>query len=110
MTHPVLAVYLTFPDTTSAETVARALVEARLAACVTMLPAARSFYRWDGELQADDEVVAIAKTTPERLEALTALVRAGHPYDLPCVVAYAAEGGLGEYLGWVADETLTEPA
>ena len=105
MSHRVLAVYMTFPDSASADATARALVDARLAACVNVLPAARSYYRWDGEVHVDDEVVAVAKTTRERLDALTALVLERHPFELPCVVAYPADGGLVAYLDWVADET-----
>lgn len=110
MTHQVLAVYLTFPDAASAERVATALLDARLAACVNVLPGVRSYYRWEGAVQIDDELVAIVKTTRDRLAALTALVRAEHPHDLPCVVAYHAQGGLDGYLAWVADETRSGPA
>ena len=110
MSDSVLAVYLTFPDATSADAIARALIDARLAACVNVLPTARSYYRWDGAVQVDDEVVAVAKTTRERLGALTDFVREAHPYDVPCVVAYRAQGGLDAYLDWVANETRVDEA
>jgi len=101
----VVAVYLTFPDEASAERVARVLVEARLAACVNVVPGARSVYRWAGDVHVEPEVVAIAKTTSDRVAALAEAVRAAHPFDLPCVVAYPALGGLEPYLDWVRDET-----
>jgi periplasmic divalent cation tolerance protein len=101
----VVAVYLTFPDEASAERVARVLVEARLAACVNVLPGARSVYRWEGDVLVEPEVVAIAKTTADRVAALAEAVRAAHPFDLPCVVAYPAVAGLEAYLDWVRDET-----
>lgn len=105
MDDDVVAVYLTFPDDASAEHVARALVDRRLAACVNVLPGARSFYRWHGAVQADAEVLAVAKTRASRLPGLTAAVQSLHPYEVPCVVAYAALGGLEPYLDWVRSET-----
>lgn len=108
MSDDVLAVYLTFPDEASAEQLARLLVERRLAACVNLLPGARSFYRWEGTVHADVEVLAVAKTRSGRLGALVAAVREEHPFDLPCVVAYPASGGDAAYLDWVRAETRAE--
>lgn len=105
MRDDVVAVYLTFPDEASAERVARQLVEQRLAACVNLLPAARSVYRWEGEVRMEPEVVGIAKTSADRVAALGEAVRAAHPFDVPCVVAYPALTGLAPYLAWVSAET-----
>ncbi len=110
MEEHVVAVYLTFPDEASADHVARVLVEARHAACVNVLPGARSVYRWEGSVHVEAEVVAIAKTTAERVPALAEAVRAAHPFDVPCVVAYPAVGGLEAYLEWVRDETRRDAA
>ena len=108
MRDDVLAVYLTFPDEASAEHLARLLVERRLAACVNLMPGARSFYRWQGAVHTDVEVLAVAKTRAGRLDALVAAVREEHPFDLPCVVAYPAAGGDAAYLDWVRSETRAE--
>lgn len=105
MSTSVVAVYLTFPDHASAERLARLLVEERLAACVNVLRGARSVYRWEGAVVSDEEVIAVAKTTRCRLEALSERVHAEHPHEVPCVVAYPALGGLGAYLDWVDEET-----
>jgi periplasmic divalent cation tolerance protein len=104
MERPVVGVYLTFPDVATAERIATALVEAGLVACVNLLPAT-SLYRWGGRVVREAEVVAWAKTTRDRLEALTALVAELHPYDVPCVVAYPTAGGAAPYLDWVRAET-----
>lgn len=103
-TTPVLAAYLTFPDAATAQAIAKTLVERRLVACVNLLPSATSVYRWEDEVVTATEVIGWAKTTRDRLPALTQAVRELHPYDLPCVVAYPAVGGLSEYLAWVEDE------
>jgi periplasmic divalent cation tolerance protein len=101
----VLAVFITFPNETVATEVGEMLVERRLAACVNLVPGVVSLFRWDGEVTREREVLAFAKTTRERLDELVAAVRDAHPYELPCVVAYPAAGGLTSYLEWVADET-----
>ncbi|GAB3729748.1 divalent-cation tolerance protein CutA [Luteimonas pelagia] len=101
----VLACFCTCPDTASADAIARALVEERLAACVNQLPGLRSVYRWEGRVECDDEVLLVAKTTSDRLEALTARVQALHPYELPEVIAVEVAGGLAAYLDWVAEQT-----
>ena len=101
----VVIAYCTCPDTASAETLARALVEDRLAACVSQLPGVRSTYRWQGALEHSDEVLLMIKTTGDRLDALIARVIALHPYDLPELLAVEAVGGLAPYLDWVVQQT-----
>jgi len=101
----VLACFCTCPDAASADRIADALVEARLAACVNQLPGLRSVYRWQGGIERADEVLLVIKTTADRLEALTEQVRALHPYQLPELLAFEASGGLSAYLDWVAEQT-----
>lgn len=88
------------PD--AAETLAAALVEARLAACVNVLPGLRSVYRWQDAVDRADESLLIAKTTAARYAALEAGVRQRHPYELPEVVAVDIAAGLPAYLQWLA--------
>ena len=101
----VRVVLVTAPDEACAERLARALVEERLAACVNVLPGVRSFYRWEGVVQDDTELLLVAKTRPERLEALAARVKELHPYDLPEVLEIPATGGSDAYLDWVRSES-----
>lgn len=102
---PALIVYCSCPDAPTADAIAAALVEARLAACATALPGARSTYRWQGRVEQAQEVLLMIKTTRERLDALTARIRALHPYELPEVIAVEAAGGLAPYLQWVAEQS-----
>jgi periplasmic divalent cation tolerance protein len=88
-----------------ARTIARALVEERLAACCNLLDGMTSVYRWQGEIQEDAEVVVIAKTRAELVERLTARVQALHSYDVPCVVALPVSGGNPAFLDWIAAES-----
>ena len=87
-----------------AEGLARTLVEERLAACVNVVPGVRSFYRWEGAVQDDAELLLVAKTHAERGGALAARVKELHPYDLPEVLELPAVGGSDAYLDWVRSE------
>ncbi|HRO27147.1 MAG TPA: divalent-cation tolerance protein CutA [Luteimonas sp.] len=102
-----VACLCTCPDAATAQRIARTLVEERLAACVNLLPGVSSVYRWQGAVEQADEVLLLAKTARDRLDALTARVVALHPYELPEVVAVDITGGLPEYLAWIAGETRT---
>ena len=100
-----LICFCTCPDTDTAERLAEALVEERLAACVNILPGLRSVYRWQAEVERADEVLLLIKTLPDRYPALQDRLRELHPYELPELLAVEAAAGLPAYLRWVADET-----
>lgn len=104
-----LLVLTNLPDAEAARRLAGHLVEARLAACVNILAGCRSVYRWQGKVEEADEVPLLIKTTADRYPALEAAIRAGHPYELPEIVAVPVCFGLSEYLGWVAAETNSKP-
>jgi periplasmic divalent cation tolerance protein len=93
------------PDADLGAIIARTLIDDRLAACVNVIPGARSFYRWEGRVQVDSEVLMIIKTSAERCEDLAARIKDLHPYDLPEVLVLPADGGSRPYLAWVDAET-----
>lgn len=98
-------VFCSCPDPATAERLATAVVEERLAACASVLPGMLSVYRWQGAVERADEVLLLAKTPADRLSALVERLQALHPYELPEVVAVQAAAGLPGYLGWVVDAT-----
>lgn len=103
---PELAsLHLTAPDQTTAEGLARALVEERLVACVNVIPGARSFYRWNGSVTVDDEWLLIAKTRAGLVERVCARVLELHPHEVPCVLSLPVAGGHRNYRAWVLAET-----
>ena len=104
-----LLVLTNLPDRPSAEALAAALVEARLAACVNILAPCRSVYRWQGAVETADEVPLLIKTSAARYAALEAAIRAQHPYELPEVIAIPITQGLPDYLAWVDAETRPSP-
>ena len=100
-----LLVLTNLPDRAAAQRLADALIDKRVAACVNILAPCRSVYRWKDAVQHDEEHPLLIKTTAERYPALEAAIRAGHPYELPEIVAVPIERGLAAYLDWVVMET-----
>ena len=94
----------TCPDFDTAQRIADALVEERLAACVNFLPGMHSTYRWKGKVEHAGEVLLLIKTTRVRLPAVQERIVALHPYELPEVLSVEA-GGLPAYLQWIAQQT-----
>ena len=105
---PVRLVLSTCPDAETADRMARALVDERLAACVSALPGVVSTYRWEGKVEQATEVQLLIKTSPDRLEALTSRLVELHPYELPEVLVVETAGGLAAYADWVADQTRAD--
>jgi periplasmic divalent cation tolerance protein len=100
----VVVVLSTFPSSEKAAEIARVLVDERLCACVNLVPAVRSIYRWQGAIHDDAEVLAIVKTTAERVEALRDRLIALHPYEVPEAIVLPVTGGHAPYLAWVTGE------
>lgn len=96
-------VYITAPAE-AAPSLARTLVEERLAACVNRIPC-RSTYRWDDEVIDDDEEVLLAKTTDERYPDLLERVEAEHPYEVPCIERFEEGNALPAFADWIAEST-----
>jgi periplasmic divalent cation tolerance protein len=98
-------VYITAPDLDVARRIGRSLVEERLAACANILPSMESFYRWEGAIQHDQEVVLIAKTRAALVDALVDRVATLHPYEVPCIVSLPVNHGYEPFLRWIDAET-----
>jgi periplasmic divalent cation tolerance protein len=98
-------VYTTFPTVVEAENAGRALVEARLAACVNILPGMISVYRWQGAVERAEEAVMIVKTRASLTEAVRTSVKATHPYDTPAIVVLPVESVDDRYFDWILDST-----
>lgn len=97
----VLIVLSTFPGADKAAEVARVLVEEQLVACVNIIPAVRSVYRWQGAVHDDSESLVILKTTRDRFDDLSRRLVQLHPYELPEVIALPLAAGHAPYLAWV---------
>jgi periplasmic divalent cation tolerance protein len=103
-TTPYCVVQTTVASQAQAETLARLIVEARLGACVQLLPI-RSFYRWQGEMQGEAEFLLQIKTRQACYAALEAFIRAHHSYETPEIVQLPITAGSADYLQWLHAET-----
>jgi periplasmic divalent cation tolerance protein len=95
-------VLVTAPDLKTGRKLARAVLAARLVACVNLLPKVESHYWWQGKLESNAEVMLVMKTTSDHLAALESLVVAKHPYDTPEFVVLPLLRGNRRYLAWLA--------
>ena len=98
-------VLTTLPIERDAETVASQLVEEKLAACVNILPAMRSVYRWKDAVEQADERQLVIKTSAACVKELETRVRALHPYEVPEFLVLSVAEGSHDYLDWLRDNT-----
>jgi periplasmic divalent cation tolerance protein len=102
---PLATVYAVFANAGEADRVGRAMVEARLAACVNILAPCRSIYRWQGGIEEASEVPALFKTRADIADSLVAAIVAAHSYDVPAVTVWPIASAAPAYAGWIAAET-----
>ena len=93
----------TCPDIEVAQSLAARLVSERLAACVNVLPGVISVYVWDGKIENAQEVQLFIKTQPQCFEAISRLMKAHHPYEVPELLMVSVDGGDEGYLAWGKD-------
>jgi len=98
-----IAVFITAGNKAEAVRLAEILVEARLAACVQIIPQMESVYRWQGQVERQEEVLLIAKTVKSKFEELEREVRAVHNYETPEIIAVPIVSGSDPYLKWLLD-------
>ena len=98
-----IVVFMTAANGEEATRLADLLVGAHLAACVQILPAMESVYRWEGKIERQSEILLIAKTTTAKFAELEREVRALHSYETPEIVAVPMIAGSSPYLAWLID-------
>ena len=89
-----------------AEVLARGMVDAKLAACVQVLPPMTSFYFWEGAVQREAEHLLLIKTADEKYAEIEAYILANHGYDVPEIVAVRADNVSQTYAKWLGDYLL----
>jgi periplasmic divalent cation tolerance protein len=99
-----IVVFSTAASAEEAETIARRLVEERLASCVNVIREIRSFYRWQGKIEDAAEWLLVIKSSRERFDALRTTVEKLHSYDVPEVIALPVVEGARNYLNWMDSE------
>ncbi len=99
-----LVVLVTVPNREVAEKIAKALVEARLAACVNIVDELKSIYWWQGKIEEDNELLLIIKTRMEVFEELVLKIRELHPYTVPEIIGLPIIAGSKDYIDWLKNE------
>ncbi len=99
----MLIVFVTTPNSEEAEDLAKKIIEAKLAACVQILPEMRSFYFWEGKVQNDSEHLLLIKTLEEKYAELEKFIKENHSYDVPEIAALSSEKVSDDYLKWIKD-------
>jgi len=93
----------TFPALEAAEALAEQIVEARLAACVQVLPKMTSIYLWEGDVQKDTEFLLLIKTLPEKWDELQEFITSNHSYEVPEIISIDADKVSSRYSAWLLD-------
>jgi periplasmic divalent cation tolerance protein len=100
-----VVVLTTVANPVEGEMLIKGLLERRLIACGTMLPGARSIYRWEGRIADEAETVLLLKTRSAVLHAFESAFAELHPYKVPELLALSATSGLEKYVAWINSET-----
>jgi len=96
-----VVILCTAPDEACAQRLAALALEAKLAACVTLLPGATSLYVWQGQLEQASEVQLLLKSSTTHQQALMSLLKREHPFEVPELLALPVQHGDSEYLSWL---------
>ena len=105
MTAEYVIVLTTLPGDFDCRAFGRTVVEDRLAACVNILPAMESVYRWEGRVEQETERQLLIKTSRDRIVALWDRIREMHPYETPEFVVLSIQDGSDAYLRWIGEST-----
>lgn len=101
-----IAIFITAASLKQARKIAIVLVSKKLAACVNIVPAVDSIFRWKAKIERAKEVLLIAKTKASRFESLKRQVKKIHSYEVPEIIALPIIAGNKEYLKWIEESTV----
>lgn len=104
----MLIVLNTTPNSEEAEALARKIIEAKLAACVQILPPMKSFYFWEGAIETNTEHLLLIKTLAANYAELEEFIKENHSYEVPEIIALAAEKVSEVYLNWTRNYVRSE--
>ena len=96
-------IYVTFGEIDNAKKIVTACLKEKLIACANIFPRIGSVYFWEGEIKNDNEIAVFLKTTKEKIDAVTSVVKKLHNYDCPCIIALPIESGNSDFLKWISD-------
>lgn len=101
----VILVITNFPDSKNATALAEKLIDEQVAACVNILGACTSVYRWQNKTESGLEIPVFIKTQRKHYSRVEQIINTMHPFELPEVIVVPVNDGYPAYLQWVVDET-----
>ncbi|HHM01731.1 MAG TPA: divalent-cation tolerance protein CutA [Caldithrix abyssi] len=97
----MILVHCTLPDRDTAQKIARAVLDEHLAACCTITQPVLSLYHWQGKVEQSEETLMLIKTVRRHFDALDALIRKMHPYEVPEIIAHKIDHASDAYGQWI---------
>ncbi|MCF6312865.1 MAG: divalent-cation tolerance protein CutA [Verrucomicrobiales bacterium] len=101
-----ILILTTFPDTESARQIGTLLIELQIAACVNILPASQSIYRWQGKIENKTEVPVFIKSTKNNYPNIETRIQEAHPDQVPEIISMPIDQGSPAYLAWISESTF----
>ena len=99
-----ILVYVTHPDINTADRISKVLLEEKLIACSNTIPI-KSVFWWESNIQNENEIVTIFKTTSEKWLQIKIRIAELHPYEVPCVIKWKVQAN-EEYERWIKESTI----
>jgi len=96
-----IQVFTTTATKPDAQTIARTVVERRLAACAQVIGPITSTYWWQGKIESAEEWLCVIKSRQDLYERLEQAIREVHPYEVPEILAVPVVEGSRDYLAWL---------
>ncbi len=96
-----ILILCTINDKSAAVSIAKVLVEKGLIACANIIPNTNSIYKWDGEVQTDEELLMVMKSKDAHFERVKNEIEMLHPYEVPEVISIPLKFGSEAYLNWI---------
>ncbi len=93
--------YVTVPDMDTARTIAGGAIKEKLAACANVLPQMTAIYEWDGDVEEENEMIVILKTSRTTATDLAQWIDEHHPYEVPCILEVPLGRGNHDYVSWL---------
>ena len=100
-------VYVTVKDEDEGLSIAKRVVEERLAACANLFPKIKSVFNYQNQIQTQEEAVLLLKTTVQAYDELERFIVEAHSYDDPCVLKLPIEGGAADFMSWIKNTVVS---
>ena len=99
-------IYVTVKNQKEAEKLASLAIKNNFAACGNIFPKIKSIYKWNDQIQKDNEAILILKTNSKKYDLLEKIILENHSYDVPCILKIPIDSGNKEFLRWIENSLI----